>query len=101
MKLFRACKWVVLEFFICNHCPNNAPLYLRQKRGGDEGVDGDLFTLSEDEKYNILSDVLDVKILGMSYKNIFNTANDYLNDSICLFINDPPYGMFYIFFIAS
>lgn len=64
-------------------------------------MDEDNIGLSNDEKFKILSAKFNVKIFPLSYNNVFNTGNVYLNDSVCLILNDPPYGKFDYIFAAG
>ncbi len=64
-------------------------------------MDEDSICLSNDEKFKILSAKFNVKIFRQSYNNVFTAGNGYLNDSVCLILNDPPYGKFDYIYAAG
>ena len=57
-------------------------------------MDEDNICLSNEDKFKILSAKFNVEIFRRSYNDVFKTAKAYLNDSVCMILNDPPYGMF-------
>lgn len=64
-------------------------------------MDEDNICLSNEEKFKILSGKFNVKFFARSYTDVFKTCNGYLNDSVCLILNDPPYGKFDYIFAAG